>query len=457
MMQTTLFSLEQDIPVFAEPDILVIGGGVAGIAAAYCAARRGASVLLAERSYSLGGTATSGLVGPFMTSGDPEGKRQLICGFFRELVDRLIAAGGAMDPMKIANGDAHSSWHPHGHHNITPFNAEVLKFEAETMCLEQNVQLLYSVQAVGVRKTSDGRKIDGVVFAAKEGAIYIRAKQVIDCTGDGDIAAMAGCPMVKGDEADGEMQAAGLFFALDGIDETVFRERALKLGWESMRYENEIRAAVENGEYPVPRRRLGLYKAEDGTWRANITRIPDVDGTKSEDLTKIMIEGRKQIRAILKFLRKYVKGCEQVHLIKSAEFPGIRETRRIKGDFVMEGKSIHNAEIFPDAILLLSNSVDFHKGLVGDYRPCQTVYSLPYRLLLPAKMDNLLTAGRCVSCDREVLAAIRVMPPCFGMGQAAGNAAVLALETGCTPAAIDITELQNRLRKENVVLDLPQN
>ena len=275
---------------------------------------------------------------------------------------------------------------------------------------------------------------------------------VIDCTGDGDIAFLADCPMMKGEESDGEMQAAGLFFSVTGIDEKVFQERYRTLGWESLRYEKEISEAVKNGEYPVPRRRLGLYKAEDDTWRANITRIPHVDGTKSEDLTKIMVEGHKQISAIMKFLRKYVKGCEKIRLIKSAEFPGIRETRRIKGDFIMQGKSIHESEIFPDAILLLSNSIDFHKGLIGNYQPSRNIYSLPYRILLPSGVENLLAAGRCVSCDREVLAAIRVMPPCFGMGQAAGNAAALALDTGTVPAAIDAKELQDRLRSEGVVL-----
>lgn len=453
-MKTFHYHSDREIPVIAEPEILVVGGGPAGIAAAYCAARRGHQVLLAERGYCLGGTATSGLVGPFMTSSDPEGKKQIIRGFFRELVDRLIAAGGALEPMTMENCDAHSSWHFYGHHNLTPFNAETLKFEAESMCLEQNVRLLYGMQAAEAVKSADGKRIDGVVFAAKEGFVYIRAKMVIDCTGDGDIAFMAGCPMMKGDEKDGEMQAAGLFFSLEGIDEAVFQKRYRTLGWESLRYEKEIAEAAANGEYPIPRRRLGLYKADDNTWRANITRIPDVDGTKSEDLTKIMVEGRKQIGAILKFLRKYVKGCEKVRLLKTAEFPGIRETRRIKGDFIMQGKSVREAEIFPDAILLLSNSIDFHKGLIGDYRPCQTVYSLPYRMLVPSGADNLLAAGRCVSCDREVLAAIRVMPPCFGMGQAAGNAAVLALETGTDPAGIDTEELRRRLRSEDVVLDL---
>ena len=247
-MQTIHLTVDREIPVFAEPEILVVGGGPAGIAAAYCAARRGHKVLLAERSYCLGGTATSGLVGPFMTSSDPEGKTQIIRGFFRELIDRLKAAGGALEPMSLENGDSHTSWHIYGHHNVTPFNPETLKFEAEAMCLEQNVQLLYGVQTLEVRKTPDGKRIDGIIFAAKEGCIYIRAKMVIDCTGDGDIAALAGCPMMKGDEADGEMQAAGLFFSLDGIDEAALQKRSEAQGWQSMRFEKEIAEAAENGE-----------------------------------------------------------------------------------------------------------------------------------------------------------------------------------------------------------------
>ena len=177
-----------------------------------------------------------------------------------------------------------------------------------------------------------------------------------------------------------------------------------------------------------------------------------MDGTRSDDLTRIAIEGRRQITAILKFLRKYVKGCENVRLMASAALPGVRETRRIKGDFMLREQSLIDGEIFPDAILTLSNSRDTHAGLVGKYIPSTKSYTLPYRILLPSGMDNLLAAGRNVSCDRAVLAAIRVMPPCFGMGEAAGNAAVLALENNCSCAEINVGELQKRLREEGAVL-----
>lgn len=452
-MKTISYKKECELQAYREVDVLVVGGGPAGISAAVCAGRRGVKVLLCERDMSLGGTATNGLVGPFMTCSDPKGERMLIRGFFEELVNRLIAVGGAIDPMSIANCDGYSSWHEFGHRNVTPFNSEALKFEAESMCLESGVELLYGVQGMDVILSKSGDRLDGVVFLGKEGLLFIAAKVVIDCTGDGDVAHLAGCPMMKGDETTGEMQAGSLFFVIDGVNEAALQARKDAKGWQAMRFTDEINQAVEAGEYPIPRRRLGMYKSNDGTWRCNITRIPDVDGSTTAGQNKIMQVGRVQIAAILKFLRKYVRGCESIRLVSSATLPGIRETRRIRGSFVMEESSIVAGEMFPDRILILSNSRDAHIGLVGRYIPQEVVYSLPYRMLVPQGVGNLLAAGRNVSCDRSTLSAIRVMPPCFGLGQAAGNAAVLAVRDKCSCAEIDVAELQDWLRQENVVLD----
>jgi len=451
-MKTYNYKLDKEIPIIRDVDVLVVGGGCAGIAAAVCAARRGKKTLLTEREFCLGGTATNGMVGPFMTCTDPEGKTEIIKGFFREFIDRLIAEDGAMEPMSIQNCKAYSSWHMYGHQNVTPFNIDTYKVVAEDLCRESSVELLYGMDACDVVRTEDGKSIAGVCFHAKEGLVLIKSKIVIDCTGDADIAYMAGCPTAKGEEGTGEMQAAGLFFSIEGVDEDVLEQRCAAEGWESMRYEKEIAAAVANGEYPVPRRRLGVYKSCDGTWKVNATRIPDVDGTTSEDLTKIAVEGRQQVRAIFKFLRKYVHGFENIRMLGSAATPGIRETRRIEGAFVLQEESLIKGEVFPDAIAVCSNSRDTHFGLVGKYIPSVCNYTLPYRVLLPQKADNLIAAGRNVSCSRPVLSAIRVMPPCFALGQAAGNAAALALDSGTRPADIDTAELRRRLASENVVL-----
>ena len=451
-MKTYHYHCDREIPVIAEPEILVVGGGCAGFAAAVCAARRGHKTLLAERSYCLGGTATEGMVGPFMTCSDPEGKNEVIKGFFREFVDRLIAEGGALEPMSIQNCKGYSSWHEFGHQNVTPFNIDAYKVVAEDLCREAGAELLYGVTACDVVRSADGKTIDGVCFQAKEGPVLIRAKIVIDCTGDADIAWLAGCPTLKGEPGTGEVQAASLFFSIEGVDEDVLQQRCDELGWPSLRFEKEIAEAVANNEYPVPRRRLGVYKSCGGTWKVNATRIQNVDGTCSADLTRVAVEGRQQVRAIFRFLRKYVHGFEHIRLLGSASAPGIRETRRIEGKFILGEEDIVKGTMFPDAVAVCSNSRDNHKEFIGKYIPSTCCYSLPYRVLLPQGADNLLAAGRNVSCDRAVLSAIRVMPPCFALGQAAGNAAALALDSSLMPPAVDTAELQKRLRAENAVL-----
>ena len=451
-MKTREYCMKKSLPVIAEPEVLVVGGGCAGLSAAICAARRGHRTMLAERMFCLGGAATNGMVGPFMTCSDPEGKREIVMGFFREFVERMIAAGGALEPMSIRNGDEYSAWHRFGHQNITPFNIETYKIVAEDLCRENSVELLYGVTACNVLKTADGKALEGVVFLAREGMVFIRAQMVIDCTGDADIAYLAGCPTEKGDAETGEMQAASLFFSIDGVDEAVLQERFARGGHKCMRFKEEIEQAAAAGEYPVSRRKLGAYKNCDGTWRINATRILDVDGTRSADLTRIAAEGRLQTRAIFNFLRKYVRGFENIRLIASAATPGVRETRRIKGNFVLQEEDITGGRMFDDAVAVCSNSRDTHHGQTGTYIPSTCNYSLPYRMLLPIGADNLLAAGRCVSCTRPVLSAIRVMPPCFALGQAAGNAAALALDSGERPCDIDIAQLRRRLLSENVVL-----
>ncbi len=452
-MNSFHYKFEREITVAADVEITVVGAGPAGLAAAVSAARSGRKVLLAEQTMCVGGMAAGGLVGPFMTCSDPAGTKKLIRGFYEELMDRMAAEGGAEDPMGIPHCDGHSAWHEYGHGSVGPFNSETLKYVGEQMCIEAGVRLLYGVRLAGVSLSPGNSRIETLIFDSKEGLTAVRTLTAIDCTGDGDLAAMAGVPMVKGDDSTGEMQAAGLFFLVSGIDEDILRKRCESMGWESMRFEKEIAEARSKGEYPIPRTRLGLYKRCDGTWRANVTRIPDVDGTKNEDLTKIMITGREQVHAAVRFLRKYVHGCENLRLCQSAGMPGVRETRRIRGEFVMTGKSITGGEVFPDRILACSNSMDNHFGMVGKYIPSKVSYTVPYRVLVPRKVTNLLAAGRCVSCDRAVLSAIRVMPPCFAMGQAAGTAAAIAVESGKPFPEIDVPELQRRLRLANAVLD----
>ena len=206
-----------DVPVIRKTKVLVVGGGCAGIAAAVCAARHGAKVLLAENNNCLGGMATSGLIGPFMTSYDPAGERQVIVGFYDEFVRRMMARGGAIHPSECRAGDAGAGYRIAGHDHCGPFEAEAFKAVAEDMCTEAGVELLYGALFQRAVMNEDGTRVTGAVFATKAGLIEIDAEQVIDCTGDADVAASAGAPFLYGDEQ-GVAQPSSLFFIIRGVD-----------------------------------------------------------------------------------------------------------------------------------------------------------------------------------------------------------------------------------------------
>ncbi len=447
-MKTVTVSFEAEIQQDA-PDLLVIGGGPAGFPAAVCAARRGVGTMLAERNGCLGGMATSGLVGPFMTCTSPDGKTQLIRGFFEEFVRRMERAGGAIHPMRCQPGSSYAAYRTGGHSNVTPFCPEVFKREAEACCLENNVKLLYHATFIGVARSEDGRRVNGAYFAVKGGIRFIPARFVIDATGDADVIHAAGAPTETAESP----QPASLFFTIDGVDRSRFDRMLNDAGPRRLFFETEVTEARERGEFPIPRRYAALYESSDGTFRVNMSRLPGVDGTDPDQVTAAEIEGRQQVRIIFDFLKNHIPGCEKIRLAASAANLGVRESRRTTGDFVFSEEAIRSGEVPDDRIAVCGNSIDCHVGNYVQYEPAAQRYGLPYRMLLPHGLDNVLAAGRCVSCTRLALAAIRVMTPCFAMGQAAGNAAAIALRNRCAAAEIDISELQANLRSEDVPLE----
>lgn len=443
-----------EIPILRHKDILVVGGGCAGIAAAVCAARHGASVLLAEKNGCLGGMATAGLVGPFMTSYDPEGNRQVIRGFFEEMVQRMLRWNGAIHPQEIQAGTSYSGYRVYGHAHCGPFNSEDFKLAAEEACMESGVELLYNASFVSCCMNDTGDRITGAVFATKQGLIQINARQIIDCTGDADVAYRSGVPFLYGDE-NGQTQPASLFFTIRGVDKQKLEQVREKTGdFTSIFFQDLINTELESGRYTVPRNKLAIYENPDGTFRVNMSRVFLKDGCDPFELTTASLESRRQIPEILSLMRRMIPGCENVTLVESASMLGLRETRRIQGDFVLTGEDILSKQIFPDVIFLSGNSIDMHGGSAVTYRPSTgEPYQIPYRILLPAKVRNLLVAGRCASLDRTALAAIRVMPPVFAMGQAAGTAAALSIADGTDPAKIDVAKLQNLLKEDGAILE----
>ncbi len=442
-------NFDLEVNKFFSCDVLVIGGGVSGFSAAVCAARNGASVILAEAMYSLGGTAVSGLVGPFMTCSDANGEKQLITGIYKETVDRMIKKGGAVDPMTCKSGTAASGYYKNGHSNCGPFSSECLKITAEEMCIEAGVKILYTLNLIKVIR--NGNRITEAVFASKSDIYVIKAKCFIDCTGDANAAYMAGAPFQNEDGE--ELQAASLFFEIDGIDREIYDEYcSSKMDVKGDdHFDKVIAEEMAAGRYNVERNRLGTYESADGAWKVNGTRMCGVDATDAEQLSKAVITGRRQMYDILSMLKRRIPGCENVRLKTSASMLGIRETRRIKGEYILSSDDLVSGEVFDDAIFMCSNSIDFHSNTQGRYIANKTeYYTVPFRSLIPKGCGNMLVAGRSISADKFALSAIRVMPPCFAMGQAAGVAASIFIEGGDEFSDIDIKKLQSALRAQNV-------
>ena len=436
-------------------DVLVIGGGTAGTGAAICSARHGANTILAERNGILGGTATAGLVAPFMSSTTPDGKTFLIRGVYEDLVNRMIAQNGAIHPLDAQIG-SWTAYRDKGHHGLTTFDYECLKRTMEQMCTEAGVNLMYHM--LFIKADTRKGKITATYFATKDGIWKITAKQYIDCTGDGDLAFQAGVPMVYGDGKGGENQAVSLFFTVRGVDKAkmdAHNAKCLAEGdYEGQWYMNEIKEAREKGEFPSWRNKIALFENLDGSYTVNMAQSDAVNGLDPKEITDAEVEGRIQCEAIVKFLRKYVDGCENVVLNSTAADLGVRETRRIEGVYTATTEDAKNSVKYPDAIFCCANSMDIHRKGYVEYvaRNTNEPFYLPYRSLLPLGVDNLLVAGRCAAAERPVMAAVRVMPPCFAMGQAAGTAAALSVKEGVGPKELDAVKLVETLKTDGVYL-----
>lgn len=442
-----------ETPVVRKVDVLVIGGGCAGLAAAVSAARHGAKVLIADANNSLGGMATSGLVGPFMTCYNPMATRQVIKGIFDETVRRMIEKGGAIAPENVQCGTSLTAWRVRGHENCTPFSAETFKVVADEMCQEAGVEVLYHAMFMAPRMNEAGDQIEGAVFATKAGMMEIQAEQFIDCTGDGDVAFRSGAPCVYGDE-EGNTQPSSLFFIIDNVDKAKLEKLCEEKGPSALWFQTDVEREIEEGRYSVQRNKVALYENPDGTFRVNMSRVAMKDGCDPFQVSNATIKARAQVEEIMDLLRRLVPGCENIRLVTTASLLGHRETRRIQGDFVLTGEHILAKTKFEDVIFLAGSAMDMHGGRSVKYTPAEgEAYAIPYRILLPKKVNNLLVAGRACSLDRMALAAIRVMPPVFAMGQAAGTAAAICVEKKVAPKDVCVKALQEKLLSDNVVLE----
>jgi hypothetical protein len=447
-MRTQRFSW--DVPVTAEADVLVVGGGSAGIAASVAAARAGARTMLIERYGFFGGTSTAGLVGPMMTSFSTEGHHPIVGGIFQEIVGRMVTVGGAVDPATIPEVGWYGGYIKHGHTHVTPFHPEALKIAAQEMVLEAGVQpLLHTTFVDAVR---DGGRVSGAVVVNKAGLGLVRAKIVIDTSADGDVATAAGAAFMKGRPEDGKMQPATMFMRVGNVDDDAVN------AWVSEHervhpgerlYECVVQAARARGEWTLPREYLSIYREpEPGVWRINVTRVLGVDGTDPESLTRGEMEGRRQVWWLMQFLNARCRGFERARMLEAGTQLGVRETRRITGEYVLTGEDCLEGRRFPDAIARGSYLVDIHDPTGTRTKLMQInapFYDIPYRCLVPKDVDALLVAGRCISVDHVAFGTTRVIPQCYATGQAAGTAAAMAARSGQQPRAVDPARLRDAL------------
>ena len=423
------------IPVAAETDVLVAGGGPAGVGAAIAAARNGARVILLEKFNNLGGMATSGMMSHWVGAE--------MCRLQNEVTDRMHEV---------------ESCRVQGNPECDTFNMnrviwhEAQKTAMQRLVLEAGVTIQFHTLVVGT--IMEGNAVRGVITESKSGREAIYAKAVIDATGDGDAAAFAGAEYLTGREEDGKCQPVTLMFRIGGVDysRAVFPpsfETCIDLP------KGEIQA-LGRAHLPYPAGHVLLYRTLiPGEVCVNMTNVTDIDGTNVRDLTKAELVCREQMESIVKFLREFVPGYGSCYLVAAAENAGVRETRHFKGEYTLTAEDVVEARVFDDWIATRNHfNFDIHslegpgldKNGVQQNFKSHGCYTIPYRACLPRNVENLLLSGRNISGTHKAHSNYRVMGICMNIGQGVGVAAALAVKNGVSVRNVDVREVQKVLR-----------
>lgn len=412
-------------------DLIVVGGGFSGTAAAIAAARGGARVLLVDKSNCLGGAASNCLVNPFTrfsTTIDGE-KVFLVAGIFKEIRSRLEARGAMMKAL---------------------FLEEELKVILNDMVREAGVDLLFHAYLTRVEKEKGFLK--KATFASVGGEISLEADYFIDATGDAQLSYLAGVPTVLGRKEDNLCQPMTLCFRVGNADVEAFFQNKDQL--------NAIyKEAQKNGEIKNPRENILAFRSlQPGVIHFNTTRIVKLDPSSAFDLTKAELQAREQVFEIFEFMKKHGKGLENSFLMMTAPEIGVRESRMIVGDYVLTGDDCINCVKFEDAIAACNYSIDIHNPegsgtYIHKFEPGE-FFTIPYRALVPKTLDNVLVVGRCISSDHVAQASYRTMGTVTCIGQAAGTAMAQTIRAKKTTREVDVKELQNKLKADSAFIGI---
>ena len=432
-----------------DTDVVVVGGGAAGVAAAVTAARQGFKVVLIERYGFCGGGAVAGLSGTvcglYLARNNPNTvPDQIVFGFTQEFVELLEQKGGLAEPVRYGN-------------TYTRVHDPLVWREAGDFVLaEAGVRVLY--HSLVTEAVVDGEAVVGVIVSTRGGKIAVHGRMVVDASGDAHVAAMAGHATTVG--RDGTVQNPTMIFRLAGVDVDRFMRRYgpdTLLGGEVV---DLIRRLNASGQYRLPRAKIFLFPtSRPGELLCNCTRIVGADGRelnalKVEDLSEAELEGRRQMREYARFFRDHLEGCEASWVNDTGVEVGVRQGRQVVGLETLSNADVESGRKRPDGIVKSAWPIELHKGDVPKVVWLLDDYSeVPYDCLVPRTGDNLLVAGRCLSAEHEAMASARVTAQCFAYGQAIGHAAAYALREKCQPRDIAGATLRQILNADGARLD----
>ncbi len=448
MSAKTIEEPARRVPVYGEYEVAVLGGGPAGIAAAVAAARGGRRTLLIERYGFLGGMGTAAGVTNFCgLHANVYGEmRRVVQGMASELLARIDRIRGLNAPHLVL-----------GKIFAQAYDTAAYKIAADDLMAAHRVDILFHALGAGV-VMHDERRINAVMVETKAGRQAVRAEIFIDCSGDGDLAAWAGAPFEVGDH-NGHMLYPSMMFRLNNIDPAKAGE-----AWRTI--PQLMDEAVARGTHSFPRKGAIVRPQKSGIeWRVNFTQLKRADGSainglEPDDLTRGEIDGRRQAVQAFEFLRT-VPGFENSYIVDLPPQLGIRETRRVIGGYQLSGDDVLSCASFDDSIGVNGWPMEVHVAgdVIFKFPPIpdsRSFNELPYRMLLPERIDNLLVAGRCASMTHDGQSAARVSGACFAMGEAAGLAAALALSGNTLPRDLSIETLQRALAQEGAFIGRDQ-